>query len=42
MFAKKQKGFTLLELLICIFGICVIIGAGFAIYAAVHFVLKFW
>ena len=42
MFKKHQKGFTLTELIICLFGIAAFAGACFAFYAAVHFIIKFW
>ena len=39
---KNQKGFTLIELAVCCFGlvgVCVVIGV---IYTAVHFAAKYW
>jgi prepilin-type N-terminal cleavage/methylation domain-containing protein len=39
---KKQKGFTVVELVIVIF--CGSVGAllGLGVYAAVHFIIKCW
>ena len=38
----KVQGYTLVELLIAIFGVGVLCLAGFAIYALIHFIAKFW
>lgn len=39
---KKQKGFTLPELMIVIaFAVVAVVGGG-TLYAVVHFVSKFW
>ena len=42
MKTMKQSGMTVIELIIAIFGLCMLIGAGFAGYAIVHFVTKYW
>lgn len=39
---NAQKGYTLVELITGIFALAVMVGIGFGIYAAVHFILKFW
>lgn len=39
---KKQQGFTLPELLIAMWVVFVVSIAGGLIYAAVHFISKFW
>ncbi|QIW87140.1 hypothetical protein AHP1_3091 [Aeromonas phage Ahp1_CNU-2021] len=38
----KQTGFTLIEMIFAIFGLASLIGAGFGVYAIVHFVTKYW
>ena len=37
-----RKGFTIIELLICIFGIAGIAFGIWLIYVAWHFIAKFW
>lgn len=39
---NKQNGYTLTELATCIFILGVFILIGFGIYAAIHFIIKFW
>jgi len=39
---KKQKGFTLIELMIVLSFVAAAAFAGTAIYVAVHFISKFW
>ena len=39
---RKQKGFTLLELIFAIIGIAGACMALFMFYAAFHFIMKFW
>lgn len=39
---KNQNGFTSMELLVVIMGVASLIGTGFVIYIAVHFISKFW
>ena len=39
---KKQLGFTLNEILVCVWALfCLCLAVG-AIYAAIHFISKFW
>lgn len=38
----KKNGYTLVELITVIFALAVLTGIGFAIYAAIHFLLKVW
>ena len=38
----KQSGFTVVELFIVLSFVATLTLAGFAIWAAVHFILKFW
>lgn len=42
MKSMKQTGFTLIEMAFAIFGLASLIGAGFGVYAIVHFVTKYW
>lgn len=37
-----QKGYTLAELLISIVGLAILALIGLGIYAAIHFIMKFW
>ena len=39
---KNQKGFTIVELIICLGGLVVVGVVGFFAYAGIHYVLKFW
>ena len=39
---KKQTGYTIAELIISIFALIVLALLGWGIYAAIHFILKFW
>lgn len=39
---NKQQGFTSIEALIAIIFLLVLAGLGFAIYIAIHFVMKYW
>ena len=39
---KNQKGFTIVESIICLGGLVVIGLGGFFAYAAIHYALKFW
>lgn len=39
---NKQKGFTLTELITCFIGLAGLGLIVFALYAAIHFLLKFW
>ena len=39
---KNQKGFTLTELLICLWGLIVVGCFGGVVYIVIHFVSKFW
>lgn len=39
---KNQKGFTLVEMLICIFGLATVGVLGSVLYVGVHFISKFW
>jgi prepilin-type N-terminal cleavage/methylation domain-containing protein len=39
---KRQQGFTLSELISCVFLLGFLALVGFGIYAAIHFILKFW
>jgi type II secretory pathway pseudopilin PulG len=39
---KKQMGYTLAELVMVIWILLCLVGAGFLVYAAIHFILKFW
>lgn len=41
-FNKKQQGYTLAELLFVIWGVVILCLIGAGIYAAVHFISKFW
>lgn len=42
MMRHKQKGFTVVELIITIFAGLMVIGVGFGLYAIIHFIAKFW
>jgi Tfp pilus assembly protein PilE len=39
---KKQRGFTTVELAAVLLTLCVIAGVVGTIFAAVHFISKFW
>ncbi len=39
---KTQHGYTLVELITVIFAFAVLALVGWGIYAAIHFILKFW
>ena len=39
---KNQKGFTIVEMIICLGGLVVVGVVGFFAYAGIHYVLKFW
>ena len=39
---KNQTGYTIVELFTAIFGLAVLAVVGWLIYAAIHFILKFW
>lgn len=38
----SERGFTLSEVIVALFIVCVLALMGFALYAMIHFVLKFW
>ena len=37
-----EKGYTLVELIICVGMLGVMVLIGFGIYAIIHFLMKFW
>lgn len=39
---NRSKGFTITELLVCIFAIAGLVLVGGFIYVAIHFLVKFW
>ena len=39
---KNQNGYTIVELITCVFMLGVLALVGWGIYAAIHFILKFW
>ena len=39
---NNNKGFTSVELMVVVFGICTIIALGGLVYVAVHFLSKIW
>jgi prepilin-type N-terminal cleavage/methylation domain-containing protein len=39
---KKQRGFTVVEVMAVLVVLTVLTGAGVAIFTAVHFIGKFW
>lgn len=40
--SRKQKGFTIIELMIVIAILVIVAVAGSALYTLIHFIAKFW
>jgi len=41
-YIKSKKGFSLIELIICIGGLLSLLLLAFIIYIGIHFIMKFW